>query len=178
MCVAEAVEPSRGLARISRCSSLERTAGASRAGSRSPGSEPPPHPAATRGSISAVRRSILAAGLGALVLAPAGAASFDWPPSRVAAVRAVIYQVEVDFPIMRNPAYASGGRNGIEVTCRRRATARYRCSWRATNDYSIIDGRARVRFAHRRALVALRVTLCQRVKSSQSGAVIARCAVH
>ena len=112
------------------------------------------------------------------MLAPSGAASFDWPPSRVAAVRAVIYRVEVEFPIMKNPAYASGGRNGIEVTCLRERMALYRCHWRATNDYSIIDGRARVRFARGRATVALRVTLCQRVKSSQGGAVIARCAAH
>lgn len=123
-------------------------------------------------------RSLVAAALGAVVLAPAAAGSFDWPPSRVAAVRAVIYRIEVEFPIMKNPAYATGGRNGIEVTCWRRASARYRCRWRATNDYSIIDGTARVRFRRGRTLVGLRVTLCQRVKSSQSGAVIARCAVH
>lgn len=124
-----------------------------------------------------MRRSILVAGLAALALAPAAAASFDWPPSRVAAVRAVIYEVEVEFPIMKNPAYAKG-KNGIEVTCRRSGAARYRCRWRATNAYSIIDGTARVRFARHRSRVTLRVTLCQRVKSSQSGAVISRCAVH
>jgi hypothetical protein len=124
-----------------------------------------------------VRRSIVAAALLALALTPAATASFDWPPSRVAAVRAVIYSVEVHFPIMKNPAY-SEGRDGIEVTCWRRAAAKYFCRWRATNEYSIIDGTARVRFASRQARVALRVTLCQRVKSGQSGAVIARCAVH
>jgi hypothetical protein len=125
-----------------------------------------------------VRRSILAAALIALVLSPLAAASFDWPPSRVAAVRAVIYSVEEHFPIMKNPAY-SKGRDGIEVTCVRRAAARYACRWRATNTYSIVRGTAGVRFARHRASVALRVTLCLRYKASKNtGAVVSRCAIH
>jgi hypothetical protein len=121
---------------------------------------------------------MLAAGLLGLALAPSAAASFDWPPSRVAAVRAVIYSVEEHFPIMKNPAYSKGN-DGIEVTCWQRAVARYFCRWRATNEYSIIDGTARVRFARRHARVALRVKLCQRYKADKAtGAVVSRCAAH
>lgn len=127
--------------------------------------------------MGAVRRSILAAALLALVLVPAAVASFD-RPSRVAAVRAVIYTVEERFPIMKNPAYTKG-EDGIEVTCSSGARAQYRCRWRASNAYSIIDGRAQVRFVARRARVALRVTLCRRYKADQdTGAALARCAIH
>ena len=122
-----------------------------------------------------MRTAVLAAFLLAFAIVPVAGASFDWPPSRVAAVRAVVRAVERHFPIMKNPAYAEG-REGIEVTCRRRTFARYRCVWRATNDYSIIDGVARVGFARRHASVQLVVTLCRRAISGDSGARIALCA--
>ena len=109
------------------------------------------------------------------MLVPPAGASFDWPPSRVAAVRAVIRAVERHFPIMKNPAYAEGPQ-GIEATCLRRAAHRYRCTWRATNKYSIIDGVARVGFSARRAHVKLKVTLCRRAISNDSGARITVCA--
>jgi len=122
-----------------------------------------------------VRSVALAAILLALVVAPPADASFDWPPSRIAAVRAVIGAVEHHFPIMRNPAYAEG-RQGIEAICRRRSSRRYLCAWKATNEYSIIDGFARVRFASRRAHVQLKVTLCRRAISADRGARITVCA--
>jgi len=87
----------------------------------------------------------------------------------------VIGAVEHHFPIMRNPAYAEG-RQGIEAICRRRSSRRYLCAWKATNEYSIIDGFARVRFASRRAHVQLKVTLCRRAISADRGARITVCA--
>jgi hypothetical protein len=83
--------------------------------------------------------------------------------------------VENHFPIMKNPAYAEG-KHGIEAVCRSRPTRHYRCVWKATNEYSIIDGVARVRFAGGRAHVLLKVTLCRRAISGDSGARITVCA--
>ena len=122
-----------------------------------------------------MRSVALAALLLALAAAPPAGASFDWPPSRIAAVRAVIKAVEKHFPIMKNPAYAEG-KQGIEAVCRARPAHRYRCAWKATNEYSIIDGVASVRFASRRAGVRLKVTLCRRAISGDSGARITVCA--
>ena len=122
-----------------------------------------------------MRSVALAAILLALVAAPPGDASFDWPPSRIAAVRAVIKAVEVHFPIMKNPAYAEG-RQGIESVCSRRPSLRYVCAWKATNEYSIIDGGARGRFGSRHAHVRLTVTLCRRAISGDRGARITVCA--
>jgi hypothetical protein len=122
-----------------------------------------------------VRSVALAAILLALAAASPAEASFDWPPSRVAAVRAVIRAVEVHFPIMKNPAYAEG-KQGIEAVCRTRATQRYRCAWKATNEYSIINGVAAVRFGAGRARVQLTVTLCRRAISGDRGARITVCA--
>jgi hypothetical protein len=70
---------------------------------------------------------------------------------------------------MKNPAYAEG-RQGIEAVCRARPARRYRCAWRATNEYSIIDGVAQVRFGRRHAQVRLQVTLCRRAISGDRGA--------
>jgi hypothetical protein len=111
----------------------------------------------------------------ALALAPGAAAAFD-APSRVAAVRAVIQTVETHFPIMKNPAYTQGT-SGIETTCRRRAAGRYGCTWRAVNRYSIIDGRAAVRFRGRDAHVRLFGIVCLRShESNRPDAVISPCA--
>jgi hypothetical protein len=126
-------------------------------------------------SIESVRSVALAAILLALVVAPPASASFDWPPSRIAAVRAVIRAVENHFPIMKNPAYAEG-KQGIEAVCSSRATRSYRCVWKATNEYSIIDGVAQVRFGRARARVQLKVTLCRRAISGDGGARITVCA--
>jgi hypothetical protein len=128
-------------------------------------------------SIERVKSVALVAALVALVLAPPAGASFDWPPSRVAAVRAVIRAVENHFPIMKNPAYAEG-KQGIESVCRARQARRYRCVWKATNEYSIINGVAGVRFARGHARVQLKVTLCRRAISGDPGARIALCANH
>jgi hypothetical protein len=122
-----------------------------------------------------VRSVALAAILLALTAAAPADASFDWPPSRVAAVRAVIRAVETHFPIMKNPAYAEGTQ-GIEAVCRTRPARRYRCAWKATNRYSIINGVAGVRFAAGRARVQLKVTLCRRAISRDPGAPITVCA--
>ena len=122
-----------------------------------------------------MRSVALATLLLALVAASPAEASFDWPPSRIAAVRAVIRAVEGHFPIMKNAAYAEG-KQGIESVCRVRAGRQYRCVWRATNEYSIIDGVARVRFARGHARVRLTVTLCRRAISGDRGARITVCA--
>jgi hypothetical protein len=122
-----------------------------------------------------VRSVALGATLLALVGAPPAAASFDWPPSRIAAVRAVIRAVENHFPIMKNPAYAEG-KQGIEAICSARPARRYRCVWKATNEYSIIDGVAHVRFGSGHAHVQLKVTLCRRAISRDAGARITVCA--
>jgi hypothetical protein len=87
----------------------------------------------------------------------------------------VIRAVEGHFPIMKNPAYAEG-KQGIEAVCRARLERRYRCVWKATNEYSIIDGVASVRFARGRARVQLEVTLCRRAISGDSGARVTVCA--
>jgi hypothetical protein len=76
---------------------------------------------------------------------------------------------------MKNPAYAEG-KQGIEAVCSSRAARRYRCVWKATNEYSIIDGVAQVRFASGRARVRLTVTLCRRAISGDVGARITVCA--
>jgi hypothetical protein len=76
---------------------------------------------------------------------------------------------------MKNPAYAEGSQ-GIEAVCRARPARHYRCVWKATNRYSIIDGRASVGFASGHARVQLKVTLCRRAISSDAGARIAVCA--
>lgn len=122
-----------------------------------------------------MRSVALAAILLALVVAQPAGASFDWPPSRIAAVRAVIRAVEHHFPIMKNPAYAEG-KQGIEAVCSSGAPQHYRCVWKATNEYSIIDGLARVQFASGRARVQLKVTLCRRAISGDAGARITVCA--
>ena len=171
MCVADALPLCRGADVIRRCSSVRRTAVSSRCSSRYPRADPQP----TASTIAVVRTAALAALLVALVTASPAAASFDWPPSRVAAVRAVIRAVEHHFPIMKNPAYAEG-RQGIEATCRRRTSGRYYCVWRATNEYSIIDGVAGVQFARRHARVRLTVKLCRRAISNDSAARITVCA--
>ena len=87
----------------------------------------------------------------------------------------MIRAVEGHFPIMKNPAYAEG-KQGIETVCRSRPARSYRCVWKATNEYSIIDGFATVRFARGRAHVLLKVTLCRRAISADSGARITVCA--
>lgn len=111
----------------------------------------------------------------ALAAAPVAGAAFG-APSRVAAVRAVIRTVETHFPIMKNPAYTQGT-SGIETTCRRTVAGRYVCTWRAVNRYSIIDGRAAVRFRGRAARVRLFGIVCLRShESSRPDAVISRCA--
>jgi hypothetical protein len=122
-----------------------------------------------------VRSVALGAALLALVAATPASASFDWPPSRVAAVRAVIRAIEHHFPIMKNPAYAEG-KQGIEAVCRARPARHYRCVWRATNEYSIIDGVAGVSFAKGRSRVQLKVTLCRRAISGDPDARITVCA--
>jgi hypothetical protein len=48
--------------------------------------------------------------------------------------------------------------------------------WKATNEYSIIDGVANVRFASRHARVQLKVTLCRRAISGDRSARITVCA--
>ena len=122
-------------------------------------------------------RRTTAAALAALGLAaaPAALADFD-APSRVAAVRAVVRSVQTHFPIMKNPAYTQGT-SGIETTCLRRSAGRYGCTWRAVNRYSIIDGRAGVRFRGRSARVRLFGITCLRShESNRPDAVISRCA--
>jgi hypothetical protein len=76
---------------------------------------------------------------------------------------------------MKNPAYAEG-KQGIEAVCSSRPARRYRCAWKATNEYSIINGVAGVRFAAGRARVQLKVTLCRRAISDDPGARLTVCA--
>jgi hypothetical protein len=76
---------------------------------------------------------------------------------------------------MKNPAYAEG-KQGIEAVCKARQAHRYRCAWKATNEYSVINGVAAVRFAARHARVQLTVTLCRRAISGDPGARLTVCA--
>ena len=114
----------------------------------------------------------------ALVLLTAPVAFASWGVSRVAAVQAVSRAVTKANPIMTDPKYAPAeGEYGVQVTCRRRAAGRYRCSWLAVNTYSVLGGRARVRFVHARPRVGLRQTSCRRHVGPREDSALVRCAV-
>jgi hypothetical protein len=114
----------------------------------------------------------------ALALAAAPTASASWGVSRVAAVQAVVKAVMKANPIMTDPKYAPAeSEYGVQVVCRRLAAGRYRCSWLAVNTYSVLGGRARVRFVHGKARVALRQTSCRRHVGPHEDSALVRCAV-
>lgn len=114
----------------------------------------------------------------ALALFAAPAASASWGVSRVAAVRAVVRAVRDANPIMKNPRYVPAeSEYGVQVVCRRRAARHYRCYWRAVNTYSVLGGRARVRFVHSRPRVSLRETSCRRHVGPGEDSALVRCAV-
>jgi hypothetical protein len=112
-----------------------------------------------------------------LLLLTAPAASASWGVSRVAAVKAVVKAVTEANPIMTDPKYAPAeSEYGVQVTCRRRGAGHYRCSWLAVNTYSVLGGRARVRFVHARPRVKLRQTSCRRHVGPNEDSALVRCA--
>jgi hypothetical protein len=112
-----------------------------------------------------------------LALFAAHGASASWGVSRVGAVQAVSRAVTKANPIMTDPKYAPAeSEYGVQVVCHRRAAARYRCSWLAVNTYSVLGGRARVRFVHGKPRVALRQTSCRRHVGPHEDSALVRCA--
>lgn len=112
-----------------------------------------------------------------LLLIGAPTASAPWGVSRVGAVQAVVTAVRDANPIMKNPHYAPAeSEYGVQVVCHRRLARHYRCSWIAVNTYSVLGGRARVRFVHGTPRVALRETSCQRHVGPNEDSALVRCA--
>ena len=113
-----------------------------------------------------------------MVLLAAPTASGSWGVSRVAAVQAVARAVTYANPIMKNPKYAPAeSAFGVEVVCHRLSARRYRCSWRAVNTYSVLAGKARVRFVRARPHVRIRQTSCRRHVGPGVDSPLVRCAV-
>jgi hypothetical protein len=143
--------------------------------------DPPPQPARRRSAtIGSIERSLIRTMLAAsvLLLLGAPAASASWGVSRVAAVQAVVRAVTKANPIMTDPKYAPAeSEYGVQVTCHRRSAGRYRCSWAAVNTYSVLGGRARVRFVRTKPHVALRQTSCRRHVGPQEDSALVTCAV-
>lgn len=120
---------------------------------------------------------LLAAGCGGARQVADRAEPAAWGVSRVAAVQAVSREVTAANPIMENPKYAPAeSEYGVEVGCRRRSARRYLCSWRAVNTYSVLSGRAGVRFVHARPRVELRQTSCRRHVGPGEDSALVRCA--